>query len=195
MRGIVAGLITAVAAVGLLTAVAFAQPEKARKFKAELITMFDDCPVTDGTTTGAPLFLDACGATNTDPLCGFTAGVGSGTAQLQLRGGPDIKFKAKLKGLTAGCEGETLELVARLKISTNNCVGAGRCTAETLDLSSASCTVTDGKCTISTTANTVTPGAIVAGDVLEMHVSRVFVRRTTGALAPAESFEAGLFVP
>jgi hypothetical protein len=64
-------------------------------------------------------------------------------------GGPDLRLKASLTGLSAGCEGASLTLVADFSWTTTDCVG-GDCTATADGFPMALCVVAGGKCSINT---------------------------------------------
>jgi hypothetical protein len=191
--GIVA--VALVSAVGIAAMVDAGTPKKAKKFKGELITAYDACGSTPFVTTGV-LALPACSAVESDPVCGFIPGDGAGKVDAGVTGTPDVKVKAKLGKLSAGCEGETLSVSAFIRVSTDACTSGGRCTTNGLTLPlGATCVVAGGKCAINTTVNTVIPGAITAGDALEVDLQQITLSRVTGPGAPVDTFVTGVFAP
>lgn len=190
----VSGVIVLVAAAILIaTQIDAGPPDKAKKFKGELVTAYDAC--SGGLTSLTPnLGLPACTPAQSNPTCGWDpAGGGKGTAQAALKGGSDIKIKSKMKGLDVGCDGLTLQAVADIRLTTDGCTGpAARCTS--VNLSSfqlGTCVAAGGQCAINTTVNTGFPGAITAGNRLEVEIMEV--RIEDAFFVPV--FRVGLLVP
>src|SRR5712691_9444494 len=81
MRRAMIGIVGVMAGVGLLASVAFAtheEPIKAKTFKVELVTAYDDCASGDGFSTDPPgLILPGCAPVRSDPTCNFQDGIGS----------------------------------------------------------------------------------------------------------------------
>lgn len=184
-----------VAAVGMAAMVDAGLPKKAKKFKGELVTAYDSCASTPITTTGV-LALPACTAVESDPVCGFVPGAGQGKVDAGVTGSPDVKVKAKVKSLSAGCEGETLAVTAVFRAATDACSTGGRCVTDVVTLPlGATCVVAGGQCSINTTVNAVIPGAITPGTALELDLQQVIFQRLTGPGAPTDTLVTGVFVP
>ena len=84
-----------------------------------------------------------------DPTCRFGPRFAGGQVLARLAPA-GILVRAKLKGLAATCNGETLSLAITLRSTIDDCPD-GECVTTDDHLSRGSCTVTNGRCTISTT--------------------------------------------
>ena len=205
------GALTVLAAalwIGLTAGAGLAQrtgePKKASKLELSLVRNYNDCTTPNDTSAGT-ISLPACHPlVPADTQCSFDPAKGQGTLTALVSRGPDLKVQAKVAGV-AGCEGEKLCLSASIRITTDACTSGDSlgCTTQALDftailsgLQGFCCTVTRGKCKISTTANAaVAAGTIVAGQQLNVNIGNCGLQRTTGTGAPAKTFACGLLVP
>jgi hypothetical protein len=198
MRKKIAATLALTAGVGLLASVAFAthnEPAKAKGLKMELVTGYSACTSPNKSTPG--LGIPACSPpVRNDSVCGFDGGKGSVKAKV-ITG--DIKLQAKAKGLSAGCEGQTLCPVVSFRVTTDNCVpGSVDCTA--VDLTNfqvgfppaGCCVVSGGACKIKTTLNSNLPGAVSAGNRAGIEIHGCGLQRSS---ASGPAFTCGLFVP
>ncbi len=156
----------AAAALLMVAEVATAIPNRpagARKFSAELVTAYNDCLSPNDATNNAFAPLNACTpAVQTVPSCGF---VGNGKGKVKIKAdipAGDLRYKVKIKGLSAGCIGQQLDFIVKYQQTNNDCsIGSGECTAENREAAIGSCTVTaSGNCSINTTANTGAGGTL-----------------------------------
>ena len=180
-------------------------PKKADKGFVASVRAYEPCIVpNDATAVGIPSCAPAVGS---DTVCdGFTAN-GSGKSKVSLKGkgaAADIHINVALKGLKAGCEGETLCPAATLRVTTQDCVSgdpAGCTQVDLVDLqlgfpaTGGCCVVTNGKCKIKTTVVTNIPGATIGGQTETTQIDSTSLTRVTGPGAPATAFRSGLFVP
>ena len=131
-------------------AAAHTNPAKAKILTSSLVQSFVECTTPDTTTpSGRP----ACNsAIEVDNVCLFGHdGVGLLRAAVK---GTGIKVKATLKDIEAGCDGKLLAVALRVR-TTVECPSNERCTAVDEDLvGTATCTVSNGKCTIKDTIQT-----------------------------------------
>lgn len=176
---------------GVLASASHTEPAKAKKFRAELVTAYEEC---GGSNTLTSNLRPACAnPTRSDPLCGFGAR-GSGVVEVTAIPG-DLAVKAKLKGLDSGCEGTTLHLtLARVRVTLDDCQGTS-CTMLDGMAGLGSCTVSDGRCSITTTVNTLTPGSIGTGKRNGIEISGCTFMRGAGSEPLVSPFRCGLFVP
>jgi len=165
------------------TARAHVFPNTAKSLKSSLVQNYAKCSAPDTTTSdGTP----ACGG-EPDPIdtvCTFgnTRSNGSLEASIQRTG---IKLKATLRSLAPSCEGETLSVVLGVRTTTDDCAG-GHCVVTDRELSGGTCTVSGGRCIVST----IVPSPYPAGAGSEMTVLTCGVRH--GAL---DAFACGIMVP
>jgi len=156
-------------------------PKKAKKLQAELIQNYAACQAPDATTNGG---ADACLETEpVDTLCTFP-GDGSGSLGLAVAK-QSIKATAKLKGLAATCDGQTLSVVLGVRTTTDDCAD-GHCTVVDDVLTIGSCTVSGGKCKIKGEVDSGYPKNAGSG----MQIVSCGVGR-----AGFDSFTCGLLVP
>ena len=120
-------------------------PKAAKKISSTLVQNYAECTAPDTTTigSGAPACLET---EPVDTLCTFP-GEGSGKVSLSISGA-SLKVKGKLSGLAPTCEGQILSVNLGVRVTSDDCTG-GHCTAEDETITAGSCTVTDGKCSIS----------------------------------------------
>ncbi len=197
-------ILGAALAVGLLTNVALAahnEPKAASGASNRLVTAYEPCLAPNDSTAGGLLIFPACNPpVRSDALCSFGPR-GAGSLQTGLAKGPDLKIVAKLTGLTAGCEGHTMALVSSVRITTDNCVLPGPCTATDLPpLPFGTCVVSGGKCSIRTTVNKAFGAPIiVGGDRVGIEFLQCGMQRQTGPplVTPGTSlsFSCGLLIP
>ena len=183
------------ALIGLAVASALpaaAAPVKARKVSGSLVTAYDECPsgATDAFHEGG---IQACTSpARGDPNCDFGP-KGSGSFALLLKGKGekvDIEISFRLKGLSAGCEGQELRILPLTRLTSDGCPGGVRCTARDLNEPDPTCTVVNGGCKASAAYEVDLPGAIQSNRNLGFELLSLEVRR--GSLV---TFRSGLAVP
>jgi hypothetical protein len=113
----------------------------------------------------------------------------------------DVALKIKLKGIE-GCDGETLQGQATLRVTTNQCASldADGCTVSDLAhfpvTSGGNCVIDKGQCQIKTTVNTeIGAGTLSAGHNTSIELGGIFLKRQTGANDPGDVATSGLVVP
>src|SRR5262245_19543462 len=120
------GVMGVAAGVALLWGLALAdheEPKKAKTFKVELLTAYEDCTGGRHLTDPPGLILPACDAVRSDPTCGFfidpvSGAKGSGACSSKAVDSngdgklDDIENKCVISKLTDGCDNEVLTLVA-----------------------------------------------------------------------------------
>jgi hypothetical protein len=219
MRKFFLTAVAGIASLGLGASAAHAQfgfPKKANKFQATMVTSYAPCAAPNDTTTGVLGLPARHPAVPNDTVCGFDVSdpakpLGQGQLQAVVAGAGDkldIKLQVKLRGLSAGCIGQTLCISPFLRASSTGCVSGdpGGCTTlESLtspfSLSGPGCGVVDdkGKVQIKTTVDTALGvDLITPGNRLTLDLARTGVRRTTGPSLPAAgtpTFSAGLLAP
>ena len=154
---------------------------KAKPLVAPLVQNRAECTAPDtATSTGRP----ACTAlAAVDETCGI-GHEGSGFIEAVVKG-EGIRVKAVLKELSETCEGATLSVAFRVRTTTH--CPSEHCTLADEDLvSTATCTVTKGKCTIRDTI----PSGMTAGDHSGLQVLSCGIRN--GQL---QTFSCGMLVP
>ncbi len=175
---------------------------KANKFQATLVQGVEVCTAANTTAPGV-LATPACDpVVPSDATCVFGP-KGKGQVAAKEKKG-DITVQAKLGGVDAGCEGETLCAVASITSSQDNCASSGDCTSlrpntTDLPLGIACCSIEKGKCKIKTSVNVSLAGALVTGNRAEFGIGEVGLLRA-GAPAPsnarkAAAFRTGLLLP
>jgi hypothetical protein len=190
-------------AVTLLAESSMAQrsdPEKANKFQATLVTAYKQCVAPNDATAGS-LVLPACHpAIRDDGTCTIGSG-GGGKVQAKADKAGDVAIKIRLKGIS-GCDGETLQAVATLRLTTNACASADPNGCTVIDLvdfpltGAGSCVITGGKCQIKTTFNTeLGAGTLTAGDNTVIQLNGIALKRTTGVGSPGKVAVAGIGIP
>jgi hypothetical protein len=180
-------------------------PKKADKGAFTIVRAYEPCIVPNDTTA---LGLPTCApAVASDTVCdGFTAN-GSGKSKVSVKGQgatADVHINVAMKGLQAGCEGETLCPAATLHVTTQDCVSGDPAGCTLIDLvdfqlgspaTGGCCVVTNGKCKIKTTLATNIMNVTLGGQTETTQVDRTSLTRVTGPGAPATAFRSGLFVP
>lgn len=176
-------LITLVAsAFSARPAAAHEFPAKAKQIKSALVQNYDACVAPDAATIGGG--LPACEELDPiDTLCTFP-GAGDGSLSAKISG-TGIAVKAKLKGLSPACDGQSLSVAFDVRVTTDDCPG-GHCVVTDQTVTGGSCTVAGGRCTISSTIPTAYP----AGAGSEFTILSCGVNR--GLLA---SFSCGILIP
>jgi len=150
------------------------------KLTAALVQSYSECTAPTATTNGRP----ACEpATPVDTVCRL-GHEGTGTLAAAVKG-TGIRVKVTLKGLSETCEGTRLAAALRLR-TTTHCPSEHCTTTDETLVSTVTCTVAKGKCTIKDTL----PTGLVAGDEGLVQVLSCGVRN-----GPLESFSCGLLVP
>jgi len=168
-------------------------PAKARLVKVDLVTAYAPCTNPDtrsGTpgTPGAPTRWPACSAAvRTDPICGFGA-TGRGTAELRINGS-NVGVKLKLKGLSAGCEGQYLGVVFGWQVTTDDCGGAA-CTLQQITPGyGGGCLVKRGGCVMNFPP-TEPPSFLATGVRANIEVTDFYVAR-----GDIKTFRMGVLLP
>ena len=137
------GIAAVAAALGLVAGSGLAhgpglhnEPSKAKVFRADLVTAYQECSVPNDSTTDPLLPLAACSPTvPAEPHCGF-APKGKGKLIVKVLGTEstqDVKVTAMLTGLNNVSVGHELCPVATFRVTTDDCTSA----------SSSGCTVID----------------------------------------------------
>ena len=177
-------------------------PGKAGKFQSTLVTAYKACLAPNDTTAGA-LPLPACHPPVPDDDTCQVPNAGGGKTQAKVDPAGDVALKFKLKGVS-GCDGETFQAVATLRLTTNDCLSADPNGCTVVDLTDfpltgpGSCVVSDGKCQIKTTVNTeLGAGTLVAGKNTSITLGGVGLKRTTtvNGGTPGIVVKAGLGIP
>lgn len=178
-------------------------PRRAKTIKAPLVTAYVPCTNPNTQTLGFPALPACYPAERMDPLCGFvsesTGLAGFGKAAAKSRPNGDFKIDITAKGLSNGCEGQTLCGIVRVRATTHRCV-EGACTVADMDFTSPSptscCTVVAGVCTVSTTINSEVLGTLVIGDRTGFEVFGFGLRRISGPDQPVgNTFSSGGLTP
>ena len=178
------------------------EPRRAKSLKAPLVTAYQVCAVPNTQTLGFPALPACYPAVRMDDLCGFTSAStlsGYGKASAKSRPNGDFKIDIYAKGLNAGCEGQTLCGIVRVRATTHRC-SQGPCTVADLDFTGASptacCTVVSGVCVVTTTINSEVLGTLVVGDRTAFEVYGFGLRRVTGPNLPSgNTFSSGGLTP
>jgi hypothetical protein len=193
MREVIKSIVGAVIGVAVFAGVAGAdhiEPKSAKKTRFDLVNSYFRCDtpntatLSNGTGACTPAVLwDAFGCALSPEGSGklTVQKIGSATDGTQ-----DLKLTAVVKGLTANCEGQSLEIVLSYRLTTDDCP-EGSCT--TFDVEDAFagtwCTVTNGHCKINTTLRTSNPSLIALSNEnagIEIHGCGL---RRLGTLGPA----------
>ena len=148
-------------------------PAKAVSLKSSLVQGYPQCTTPDTMTTGG---RPACLATDElDPGCVFgSKGTGSLTAKISKT---SIKLSTKLKGIDPLCEGTTLTPSLTVRTTTDDCAN-DHCTVMDYEVSSGSCVVKNGKCSVSGAVATGYPAG--AGSEMTVVTCGVKVGRQDG---------------
>ncbi len=166
------------------------EPISAKKLSLSLVTSYSACSGGPNTTT-VLLPLPACDPpVRNDSVCGFGA-KGSVKAGVSGSGATEtIKFSVKAADIT-GCEGQTLALVASVRLTTDDCMSGGSCTVLEGTLQDfpvgLSCVVTDGKCSIKGALPT---GILAPGKNTGLQLQGCALKRGS-----AHTFDCGLLFP
>lgn len=158
-------------------------PKRATRFAASLVQTYAACTAPDTVTGGSE---PACGG-EPDPIdtvCGFGGGNADGSLVMQA-GKQGVRVKAKLRGLAATCNGETLGVALGVRTTLDDCPD-GHCIAIDRTLKTGICTVSNGRCTIS---STIRPGYPV-GAASEMTVVTCGISH-----GEVQSFSCGMMIP
>jgi hypothetical protein len=143
-----------------LAAPPYNAPKRAKQFKSAVVTAYQPCTTPNDTALfDANGGLPACNPpVRVDPSCGFGPN-GRGKIDLKMTSSPGwvatgytyILTGLDLKGLEPACEGETLELTLRVRVTTDDsgaaqsCGLGGSCTIQDIDVGE-TCLVVDGRC-------------------------------------------------
>ncbi len=167
---------------------------KAGKYQATIVQGVEACSAALANTT-APGILStpACDpVVPSDSGCVFGA---KGKGKVAAKSKTDIAVQAKLGGLDATCDGETVCAFASVRTSTNNCASTGDCSTvpqPDLALGASCCTIAKGKCKIKTSINVALPGVLVTGNTTEFILGEIALGRTG---QPGKAFRAGILLP
>lgn len=183
------------------------EPAHAKRLNLSFVTAYEDCTTPNDTSTGA-FVLPACSpAAPIDATCQFgPRGLGSGRASVietQIPANQDIRLYGYLRGLEAGCNGETLCLEATMSVTlpSPGCTSgdpAGCTMQELVNFPLGCTTVKNGRARLGTTVNALLPGLPIVNGQMAIALRSVNVKRTSSINGPAPSgptFEMGLFVP
>jgi hypothetical protein len=180
------------------------EPRRAKTLKAPLVTAYAPCTNPNTETLGFPALRACYPAQRMDSLCGFVSETthlaGYGKASGKARPNGDFRVEISAKGLSNGCEGQTLCGIVRVRATTHRCA-EGPCTVEDMDFMvptspTACCTVVAGQCQVSTTINSEVLGTLVVGDRTGFEVYGFGLKRTTGLNPPAgNTFSSGGLTP
>lgn len=176
-------LLTFAVWMGVVPLGAHVFPKRAKRFTASLVQTYAVCTAPDTVTGGS---IPACGG-EPDPIdtvCGFGGGNADGTLAMQA-GKQGIRVKAKLRGLAPTCDGEILGVSLGVRTTLDDCPD-GHCVAIDQTLKTGRCTVSNGRCAIS---STIRPG-YPAGADSEMTVITCGISH--GDVA---SFSCGMMIP
>ena len=155
-------------------------PKTAASAKASLVQAYVPCTSPDTTDAKG---LGACTSQlESDPSCVFGS-KGTGSLQANIKG-TDIKIKAVLKGLDAGCEGQVLTPSFTVRTTSDTCP-TDHCTAEDTEITGGTCTVTGGKCSVAA----IVPSGYPAGAGSEMSILACSVKHGS-----AVAFNCGIMV-
>ena len=137
------GVATAAAVLGLLAGPGLAngpalhnEPSKAKVFRVDLVTAYQECLAPNDLTTDPFLPLPACSPTVKDPHCSFGPnGKGKLIAKVLGRESTqDVKVIAVLTGLDATSVGHELCPVATIRVTTDDCTSASATGCTVIDL-------------------------------------------------------------
>jgi len=160
------------------------EPKKANKYQATLVNAYDACTAASELTGGGTP-LPACPAVDSSGgSCNFGE-KGSGKAQAKAK--DDVALKLLAKGLE-NCDGTTLQAVATIQATTNNCTVSARCTTVTISnfaIPGATCLVDKGKCLIKGTVNEFAPGTITPNENTNITIGSVGLISGTTAVVTA----------
>lgn len=178
--------------VALMVSPAFGRnpAAKAGKYQATLVQGVQACTVTNTTAPGV-LNTAACDpVVPSDSVCVFgPKGKGSVAAKAKT----DVAVQAKLGGLEASCDGETICAVAGVRTTVDSCASSGSCSTITqpdLPLGIACATVAKGKWKFKGTISQTLAGALTNGNRTEITIGEVGLVRAGGGVA----FRAGVRV-
>jgi len=217
MRRPVYGVVAAAAVLALLAGPGFAhgpalhnEPHKAKIFRADLVTAYQECLVPNDSTTDPLLPLPACSPTTArDPHIAF-APKGKGKLIAKVVGTEstqDVKVIAVLSGLSSTSVGHELCPVATFRVTTDDCTSASATGCTVIDLvdfplaapgDPLCCTVDVlGSCKINSTLKTGS-SLPVSGALIDGYFAGIEIRGC--GLAHAEvggdvAFSCGLLFP
>lgn len=190
------GFIITIGALALVASASFAndEPFKANKYQATAVNAWDACTA-PSEMTGGSLPLQACPAVDSDSgTCNFGD---KGKGKFQAKTKDDLKLQVLLKKLDAACEGLTLQALADITVTTDNCTVSSRCTTATIEdfpVPGGTCVVSKGNCKIKLEINDIIPGAITTGENTAIAIGAVGVQIGT-APAGDKVAVAGVLVP
>lgn len=206
-KTLVAVLTCALVAFATRAQAQLVEPAHAKRLNLSFVTAYQDCASPNDSSTGA-FVLPACSpATPVDSTCQFGPhGLGSGRASVletQVPANQDVRLYGYLRGLEAGCEGETLCLEATMSVTlpSAGCVSgdpAGCTMQELVNFPLGCSTVNNGRARLGTTVNAASPGIPIINGQMAIALRSINVKRTSSVNSPAPSgptFEMGLFVP
>jgi hypothetical protein len=193
MRVLISGIMAGACALVASQALAAGAPNLApgsKKLKVALVPAYAECTAPD-TGVRSPLHILAPGggctaisrpsSAGTQDLTFDEAAKGKCEASIGVSGKPDVKLKGKCKGLLEGGvpTNDSLLVLANVRVTSSGCNAVNGNPTGGVD-----CTITDfpfpiavpcaaGKCSVSTSANTLVPGAVVAGERGNIEIGQI----------------------
>lgn len=206
-RILVVALALAFTSVASRSQAQLVEPAHAKRINVSFVTAYEDCVTPNDSSTGA-FVLPACSpATPIDSTCQFgPRGLGSGRASVletQIPANQDIRIYGYLRGLSDGCEGETLCIEATMAVTlpSTGCVSgdpAGCTMQELVNFPLGCATVNNGRARLGTTVNATFPGNPIINGQMAIALRELKISRQSSVNGPqpsGPSFELGLFVP
>ena len=179
------------------------EPGRGKALKGSMVTAYKPC-TNPNTWTEGGLPQPACSPPErSDPVCGFGAlfgQIGQAKAKGLVRDG-DIELSVGASGLGAGCEGEWLCGVVKVRVTTHRCpAGLTPCTTTDIELTNQSdtacCRVFNGNCKLKTSINTEVFDALRLGQRAGVELLGCGLRRRSGADLPTGlTFTCGMLAP
>lgn len=177
------------------------EPAKANRLLAKLVTAYSPCTAPNDMWVG---LVPACHPTvRSDAGCGYDPANSNAFGQMKLvvTGSGDVKISARMKGLAAGCEGESLQAVIDVRVSSDDCASADPLGCTIVDFPnfplSAACIVTGGECTIHSTTDAFSL-LVNAGNENGFELLGFGLKRSTSVNSAAptgRTFSGGIFFP
>lgn len=167
-------------------------PIRARRMLMHVTTAYDACTVTDTTSdsTGGAACL---APVQSDAFCKFDT---RGRGKLKLTSRPDnVRWLTSLKGIDGACEGETLEILVSLRITSDDCGGQACTLPDLIDTVVGQCVIQNNTCISSGTLNAAISNIIVENKETFIKILGCGLRRSTGPNLPTATFACGLMIP
>lgn len=139
------------------------RPRGARQFTAEFVKHYTDCLSPNDATLNPFVSRAACAPpVMSEPSCVFDP---NGRGKVKIKSdivAGDLDYKLKMRHLSTGCVGQTLEFIIKYQQTNDDC-SAGDCTAENVEQTIGSCVVSaSGACTMVGSANAFLGGPLFA---------------------------------